>query len=132
MSRQRRATLVMLAIVDALAGCSAAPIDVATLAPDSLTEGQVAHWRFDDNIGDIELVSGNAKVTLDLESSLSEDRLAISRVRLRSGKTSIDGSGEVSSLAARRGVFTTTADPLDLDEVLAIGFPGGFEVGAEL
>jgi uncharacterized protein involved in outer membrane biogenesis len=72
------------------------------------------------SLSDIELVSGSAKVTLDLESSLSGDRLAVSRVRLRSGTTSIDGSGEFSSLGARRGVFTTTADPLDLDEVLAI------------
>ena len=59
-------------------------------------------------------------MTLDLESSLSGDRLAVSRLRVRSEKTSIEGTGEFSSLAARRGVFTTTADPLDLDEVLTI------------
>jgi hypothetical protein len=46
-----RATLARLAIGAALAGCSAAPIDVATLAPDSLTDDQVAHWRFDDGSG---------------------------------------------------------------------------------
>ncbi len=71
-------------------------------------------------LSDIELVSGSAHVTLDVESSLSGDRLIVSRVRLRSDSTSIDGSGEFSSLAARTGAFRADADPLDLDEVLTI------------
>jgi hypothetical protein len=49
---ERRASLVILALGGALGSCSAAPIDVATLAPDSLAEDQVAHWRFDDALGD--------------------------------------------------------------------------------
>jgi hypothetical protein len=38
-------------LVALLGGCSAAPIDVATLAPTSLTSNLVAHWRFDDGSG---------------------------------------------------------------------------------
>ena len=34
-----------------LAGCGAAPIDVVTIAPDSLPRDVVAHWAFDDQSG---------------------------------------------------------------------------------
>jgi len=54
--------LLVLGLVLGLAGCSAAPIDVATLAPDSLTDDQVAHWRFDDAAGDtVHDSSGNGR-----------------------------------------------------------------------
>ena len=72
------------------------------------------------SLSDIDLAVGNSHLTLDLESSLSGDRLAVSRVRLRSDHTSLDGSGEVTSLTARKSTFTVTGDPLDLDELLTI------------
>jgi hypothetical protein len=58
-------------------------------------------------------------------------------LRLTSESTAIDGRGEFSSLGARRGAFSATADPLDLDELLAIlsgvtgsGAPGPAAPGA--
>jgi hypothetical protein len=93
----------------------------ATVAPPTDGDAALTIASVDRiSLSDIELLSGNARVTFDLESSLSGDRLTVSRVRLGSEKTSIEGSGEFSSLAARRGLFATSADPLDLDEVLTI------------
>lgn len=69
---------------------------------------------------DVELVAGHARLRLDAESSLTGDRLVVSRVRLASEHTAIEGSGEMSSLAARKGTFSLKADPLDLDEVLTL------------
>jgi hypothetical protein len=45
--------LAILSLAAAASACSRAPIDIATLAPDSLTDDQVAHWRFDDGVGDV-------------------------------------------------------------------------------
>jgi hypothetical protein len=45
----------------ALAACTSAPIDVATLVPDSLTDDQVAHWRFDDADATVRDSSGNGR-----------------------------------------------------------------------
>lgn len=75
---------------------------------------------------------GNTHLTLDLESSLSGDRLIVSSVKLRSERTKLDGSGEFTSLTARRSVFTVTGDPLDLDELLTIasGAAGATPEGA--
>lgn len=33
------------------AACTPGPVDVATIAPDSLANGLVGHWRFDETIG---------------------------------------------------------------------------------
>jgi len=41
----------MACCLAAAAGCTAAPIEVATLPTVSLTNGLVAHWRLDENIG---------------------------------------------------------------------------------
>ena len=84
------------------------------------------------SLSDIDLAVGNAHLKLDLESSLSGDRLVVSRVRLRSDRTSLDGTGEVTSLAARKSSFTVTGDPLDLDELLTIasGVTGSTSGGA--
>jgi AsmA protein len=86
------------------------------------------------SLEDIELLVGDRHLRLDAESSLSGDRLAVSRLRLRSDATSVDGRGEVSSLTARAGAFTATADPLDLDELLTIatGLSGSTPGGATL
>ena len=72
------------------------------------------------SLQDIELVVGQAILRLDLESSLAGDVLKVSRLGLKSARTSIEGAGEFSSLAARTGTFTVTGAPLDLDELLAI------------
>jgi hypothetical protein len=72
------------------------------------------------SLSDIDLVVGGRQVRLDAESSLVGDRLAVSRFRLESGQTAVEGKGEFSSLGARRGVFSASADLLDLDELLAL------------
>jgi hypothetical protein len=47
-----RASLGLLSLAGlAAAGCSAGPIDVATLAPTSLSTGLMAHWTFDETLG---------------------------------------------------------------------------------
>jgi hypothetical protein len=71
-------------------------------------------------LSDIDLVVGERHLRLDLDSGLAGDRLVVSRLRLASARTTVQGHGEVSSVAARRGTFTLVADPLDLDELLAI------------
>jgi hypothetical protein len=42
---------MMACCLAAATGCTAAPIEIATLPTVSLTNGLVAHWRFDENIG---------------------------------------------------------------------------------
>jgi uncharacterized protein YhdP len=69
---------------------------------------------------DVELVSQDRRLRLDVESSLEGDRLQISTLRLQSDGTKVTGRGELSSVRERRGAFSLTADPLDLDELLAI------------
>jgi hypothetical protein len=55
--RRSRADLVRgvaaAAAAAALAGCSAGPINVITIDPNSLTTGLVAHWPFDDGAGTV-------------------------------------------------------------------------------
>ena len=79
------------------------------------------------SLRDIDLVVGERQLRLDMECSLEGDRLAVSRFQLESGQAIVHGSGQFSSLAERRGVFSASADPLDLDELLALagGFSGG-------
>jgi uncharacterized protein involved in outer membrane biogenesis len=72
------------------------------------------------SLENIELVAQGRQLHLDVESSLNGDRLEVSRLQLESEQTKISGRGEMSSLKDRRGAFTATADPLDLDELLAI------------
>jgi hypothetical protein len=52
---------IALALGAALTACSATPIDIATLEPDSLTDDQVAHWRFDDTDTTVRDSSGNGR-----------------------------------------------------------------------
>ena len=56
-----RAIAPLVALGAALAACTAAPIDVATLVPDSLTDDLVAHWRFDDTDTTVRDSSGNGR-----------------------------------------------------------------------
>jgi hypothetical protein len=72
------------------------------------------------SLEDIQLVAQERQLRLDVESSLQGDRLEVSRLQLQSDRTKVSGRGEMSSLKDRRGRFSATADPLDLDEVLAI------------
>jgi AsmA protein len=110
---------VPFALGGASGGGSAAPSSSAAAALTIASIDRIS-------LNDIELAVGGTHLRLDVESSLAGDRLVVSRVRLRSDKTSVDGSGEFSSLTARKGAFTAKADALDLDELLTIasGFSG--------
>jgi len=45
-----------------VAGCSAGPLEVATLMPQNLLDGLVAHWAFDEGVGTVaDDSSGNAR-----------------------------------------------------------------------
>jgi uncharacterized protein YhdP len=84
------------------------------------------------SLEDIQLVAQGRRLRLDVESSLDGDRLEVSTLRLESEGTKVSGRGELSSVRERRGAFTVTADPLDLDELLAImsGVSGPRPAGA--
>ena len=68
----------------------------------------------------IVLAVGTTQVRLDADSSLEGDRLLVRRLRLASERTTIEGSGEVTSLTARQGTFALEATTLDLDELMAL------------
>ena len=85
-------------------------------ASSALTIASIDRIAFED----VELVSQGRRLRLDVESSLEGDRLQISTLRLQSDGTKVSGRGELSSVRERRGAFSLTADPLDLDELLAI------------
>jgi hypothetical protein len=48
-----RALAVALLCAAGAAGCNAGPIGVAALPSDTLADGLVAHWRFDDGVGTV-------------------------------------------------------------------------------
>ena len=67
------------------------------------------------------LTGGKQSLRVDLESSLDGDRLDVRQLTARAQRTQLRATGVVSSLAKLEASFEATADPLDLDEVLAIG-----------
>ncbi len=68
----------------------------------------------------VELVVGTRSLKVDLEASIAGDRLDVTRLLAQSSGTHLDAHGVLASLAERRGHFTATAGPLNLDEVLAV------------
>jgi hypothetical protein len=50
---RRAAVAIALLAGPAAAACSAGPIEVARLQPGSLADGMVAHWAFDERMGDV-------------------------------------------------------------------------------
>jgi len=48
---QRRLAILLVTTASTFAGCSPGPLEVASLAPDSLRLGLVAHWTFDEGTG---------------------------------------------------------------------------------
>jgi hypothetical protein len=69
----------------------------------------------------IVLGAGDQTLTIDLDSSLSGDRLDISRLVARARATRIEASGALTSLTRMEGAFDLKADPLDLAEMIALG-----------
>ncbi len=69
----------------------------------------------------VEVIVGSRAVMLDLESSIDGDRLDVTRLELKSDGTDLKAKGALTSISALHGSFTATAEPLDVDELLAVG-----------
>ncbi len=70
---------------------------------------------------ELTLRAGQESITIDLESSIQGDRLLIHRLTARARTTRLEASGELASLARVEGTLEAAAEPLDLDEMMAIG-----------
>jgi hypothetical protein len=70
---------------------------------------------------DVELVSAQGNVTVDLDASIDGDRLQIEQLTARAKKTRLVASGTVRSLTRLDGTLDAHASPLELDEIIAIG-----------
>jgi uncharacterized protein involved in outer membrane biogenesis len=70
------------------------------------------------------------RAVFDVESSLAGDRLEVKEARITSNVSTITATGVVESLKRRKATLSLTADPLDLDGLMAFaqafsGAPGG-------
>jgi hypothetical protein len=73
------------------------------------------------SVRNVVLAAADQSVTVDLESSLAGDRLDVQSLTARAARTTIEAAGAISSLAKLEAAFDATANPFDLDEVIAIG-----------
>lgn len=87
----------------------------------------------------INLVSGAQTLQLDLQSALSGDRLEIRSLSAHADTTRIEATGTLTSISRLEGQLDARADPLDLDEMIAMvdaltasgaGSPAASEAGA--
>lgn len=69
----------------------------------------------------ITLVAADRELTLDLDSSLDGDRLHVATLTARAETTSIEASGELTSIERLEGRFEARAAPLDVAEMMAVG-----------
>jgi AsmA-like C-terminal region len=72
------------------------------------------------SLENVELVAPPHEMRIDLRGSLAGDRLDIERFAIRGRSSKVDGTGMISSLARVEGAIEATADPIDLDELMAI------------
>lgn len=72
------------------------------------------------SIRNVSLVAGAQALRLDVESALTGDQLEISSLSARAAHTNVEAAGALSSLSRLEGHFDARADPLDLDEMIAI------------
>ena len=70
-------------------------------------------------LDNVDIAAGDSTFSVDLRSSLAGDRLAVSRLSAKSARTELEGSGEVNTHTGDMR-FEVNADPLDLDELLAL------------
>ena len=73
------------------------------------------------SLKNVVLVARARTLRLDLESSLVGDRLDVTSLGARAEKTRLTGRGVLTSLSSMEGHFDVEANPLDLDEMIAIG-----------
>jgi hypothetical protein len=72
------------------------------------------------SLENVELVAPPRMMRVDLRGSLTGDRLDIEHLAMRGSPSTIDGKGTISSIARLEGNIEAKADPLDLDELMAI------------
>lgn len=98
------------------------PFAIAGQAPPAPSSGAsltIASIRV-ISLKDVVLVSGPRTLQVSLDSSLDGDRLDVRSFTARAEKTRITAHGTFSSLSRMDGRFEAQADPLDLDEMVAI------------
>jgi uncharacterized protein YhdP len=69
---------------------------------------------------DIDLLAGKQALRINLDASVDGDRLDVTRLTMNGKTTKVDAHGALASIASLRGTFDAKADPLDLDEAMAI------------
>jgi len=72
------------------------------------------------SLENVELVAPPHMMRIDLHGSLAGDRLDIERFAMHGPASKVDGRGTISSMSRAEGSIEATADPLDLDELMAI------------
>ena len=94
-------------------GSAAAPAPAAAPAFVIDSIGRIA-------LREVTLVAGGRQFNAAMDAALSSgDRFVVHRLTGRSDVSTFTASGEISSLAARRGAFAVDAESIDLDGLLA-------------
>lgn len=117
----------LLAVLDQLTAAPAAAPPASGETPEASAAVTLVNVRT-LALRNVRVTSGTRTAVFDLQSSLEGDRLAIDRVAVTSEVTSLEGQGVVESLSKKRARLSLTADPLDLDGLVA--FAQGFAASA--
>ena len=72
------------------------------------------------SLENVELVAPPHVLRIDLQASIVGDRLEITHLSARGQSSRIEGKGTLASLSRLDGSMEASADPLDLDELMAI------------
>jgi uncharacterized protein involved in outer membrane biogenesis len=95
---------------------NAAATPAATSSTGGITIVSVRVLALDN----VEFVVGPHSLRFDMSSSLDGDQLAVKSLNARSQVTRLDATGALTSIARLEGALDVKADPLDLDELMAI------------
>ncbi len=99
-----------------------APAGAAPAAPADRGSGRGLAVVSVDTIAfrNVRVASGGRVVAVDLDTSLSADRLDVKRLAATADGLQIEGTGAVMNLGDPHAVFDLTASELDLDQIMAI------------
>ncbi|MGH6886648.1 MAG: hypothetical protein ACREGK_11320, partial [Geminicoccales bacterium] len=73
------------------------------------------------SLSNVEFIAGKTAMRFDMQSALTGDRLDVSQLSASSERTQLEATGALTSVSRMQGGFSVNADPLDLDELLALG-----------
>lgn len=107
--------LALLHVAERLSAPPPVAADTAGAAP-AITLVNVKEISFRDVV----ISAAGKTATVSLESSLTGDRLDVGSLVVATPMTTLKASGAIESLAARRAKLSMTADPLDLDGMMAM------------